>query len=147
MLFRFTVMLKRRGLRLLSEEKIALSKIRLDNAKERIAFADEILAIGDYKTVANRSYYAVFSAMRAVLALDGIDSKKHSGIIAEFRKNYLKTEILPKTLSPMIDALIEIRQGSDYDDFYVVSKEEVCEQLENAKVFVSEVEKFLKTKY
>lgn len=132
---------------MLSEEKIALSKIRLDNAKERIAFADEILAIGDYKTVANRSYYAVFSAMRAVLALDGIDSKKHSGIIAEFRMNYLKTEILPKTLSPMIDALVEIRQGSDYDDFYVVSKEEVCEQLENAKVFVSEVEKFLKTKY
>ena len=132
---------------MLSEEKIALSKIRLDNAKERIAFADEILAIGDYKTVANRSYYAVFSAMRAVLALDGIDSKKHSGIIAEFRKNYLKTEILPKTLSPMIDALVEIRQGSDYDDFYVVSKEEVCEQLENAKVFVSEVENFLKTKY
>lgn len=132
---------------MLSEEKINLSKIRLDNAKERIAFADEILAIGDYKTVANRSYYAVFSAMRAVLALDGIDSKKHSGIIAEFRKNYLKTEILPKTLSPMIDALVEIRQGSDYDDFYVVSKEEVCEQLENAKVFVSEVENFLKTKY
>lgn len=147
MLFRFTVMLKRRVLRLLSEEKINLSKIRLDNAKERIAFADEILAIGDYKTVANRSYYAVFSAMRAVLALDGIDSKKHSGIIAEFRKNYLKTEILPKTLSPMIDALVEIRQGSDYDDFYIVSKEEVCEQLENAKVFVGEVEKFLKTKY
>lgn len=132
---------------MLSEEKIDLSKIRLDNAKERIAFADEILAIGDYKTVANRSYYAVFSAMRAVLALDGIDSKKHSGIIAEFRKNYLKTEILPKTLSPMIDALVEIRQGSDYDDFYIVSKEEVCEQLENAKVFVNEVEKFLKTKY
>ena len=147
MLFRFTVMLKRRVLRLLSEEKINLSKIRLDNAKERIAFADEILAIGDYKTVANRSYYAVFSAMRAVLALDGIDSKKHSGIIAEFRKNYLKTEILPKTLSPMIDALVEIRQGSDYDDFYVVSKDEVCEQLENAKIFVSEVEKFLETKY
>lgn len=140
-------MSRRRELRLLSEEKIFLSKIRLDNAKERIAFADEILAIGDYKTVANRSYYAVFSAMRAVLALDGIDSKKHSGIIAEFRKNYLKTELLPKTLSPMIDALVEIRQGSDYDDFYIVSKEEVCEQLENAKVFVSEVEKFLKTKY
>lgn len=140
-------MLRGRESKLLSEEKIALSKIRLNNAKERIAFADDILAIGDYKTVANRSYYAVFSAMRAVLALDGIDSKKHSGIIAEFRKNYLKTEILPKTLSPMIDALVEIRQGSDYDDFYVVSKEEVCEQLENAKVFVNEVEMFLETKY
>lgn len=132
---------------MLSEEKIALSKIRLEIAKERIMFADDILALGDYKTVANRSYYAIFSAMRAVLALDGFDSKKHSGVIAEFRKEYLKTELLPKELSFIIDALVEIRQGSDYDDFYIVSKEEVEEQLENAKIFVKEVEKFLSTKY
>lgn len=132
---------------MLSEEKIALSKIRLEIAKERIMFADDILALGDYKTVANRSYYAIFSAMRAVLALDGFDSKKHSGVIAEFRKDYLKTELLPKELSFIIDALVEIRQGSDYDDFYIVSKEEVEEQLENAKIFVKEVEKFLNTKY
>ena len=132
---------------MLSEEKITLSKTRLNIAKERILFADDILKLGDYKTVANRSYYAVFSAMRAVLALDGFDSKKHSGIIAEFRKSYLKTEILPKTLSPTIEALVEIRQGSDYDDFYIISKEEVSEQLENAKIFISEVEKYLNTKY
>lgn len=132
---------------MLSEEKISLSKTRLDIAKERIYFADEILEIGDYKTVANRSYYAVFSAMRAVLALDGFDSKKHSGIIAEFRKNYIKTEILPKELSQTIDSLVEIRQGSDYDDFYIVSKEDVCEQLENAKVFIEIVETYLKSIY
>lgn len=132
---------------MLSEEKISLSKTRLDIAKERIYFADEILEIGDYKTVANRSYYAVFSAMRAVLALDGFDSKKRSGIIAEFRKNYIKTEILPKELSQTIDSLVEIRQGSDYDDFYIVSKEDVCEQLENAKVFVAIVETYLKSIY
>lgn len=60
-------------------DKIGLSKARLDNAKERIEFANKIFEIGDYKTVANRSYYAVFAAMRAVLALDGFDSKKHSG--------------------------------------------------------------------
>ncbi len=140
-------MLRGRELKLLSEEKINLSKTRIENAKERIAFADEIMKIGDYKTVANRSYYAVFSAMRAVLALDGFDSKKHSGIIAEFRKNYIKTEILPKELSPIIDGLVEVRQGSDYDDFYVISKEDVTEQLENSKKFIVAVEEFLKTKY
>ena len=128
-MFLFTPTSRRRELELLSEEKISLSKTRLLLAKERIAYADEIMKLGDYKTVANRSYYAVFSAMRAVLALDGFDSKKHSGIIAEFRKNYLKTELLPKELSPMIDGLVEARQGSDYDDFYIISKEEVEEQL------------------
>ena len=93
-----------------SEEQISISKLRLDIAKERLSYADEILKIGDYKTVANRSYYAVFSAMRAVLALDGFDSKKHSGIIAEFRRLYLKTEILPKELSETIDSLVEVRK-------------------------------------
>ena len=132
-----------------SDEQISISKLRIGIAAERLDYADEILKIGDYKTVANRSYYAVFSAMRAVLALDGFDSKKHSGIIAEFRKRYLKTAILPKPkeLSEIIDSLVEIRQGSDYDDFYIISKEEVTAQLENARFFVSEVEKYLRGIY
>ena len=116
-------------------------------AKERIGFAREILKLGDYKTVANRSYYAAFSAMRAVLALDGYDSKKHSGIIAEFRRRYLKTEILPRELSFTIDSLVEVRQGSDYDDFYLLSKEEVTEQLERAEAFVAEIEAWLMGQY
>ena len=130
-----------------SEEKINLSKTRLEIAKERIAFAQQIMELGDYKTVANRSYYAVFAAMRAVLALDGFDSKKHSGIIAEFRRCYLKTGILPKELSFIIESLVEVRQGSDYDDFYLISKEEVEEQYNNAVRFVDEVEKYLIEQY
>lgn len=73
------------------EEKITLSKTRLELAKERIAYADEIMKLGDYKTVANRSYYAVFSAMRAVLALNGFDSKKtfryNCGVQKELSEN------------------------------------------------------------
>lgn len=132
---------------MLSDERITLSRVRLDAAKERIRFAGEIIKIGDYKTVANRSYYAVFSAMRAVLALDGFDSKKHSGVIAQFRKKYLKTDVLPRELSVFIDELVEIRQGSDYDDFYIVTKAEVEEQLKNAVIFVNEVEKYLLKEY
>ena len=132
---------------MLDEAKLDLSCARLKLAKERIGFAREILGLGDYKTVAKRSYYAAFSAMRAVLALDGFDSKKHSGIIAEFRRRYLKTDLLPKELSFSIDSLVEVRQGSDYDDFYVISKEEVVEQLSKAEIFVSEVESYLTKKY
>lgn len=129
------------------DAKRDLSKVRLDLAKERIGFAKEIWKLGDYKTVANRSYYAVFSAMRAVLALDGFDSRKHSGIVAEFRRRYLKTDLLPTELSFTIDSLIEIRQGSDYDDFYLISKEEVATQLARAEEFVNAVEEFLIAQY
>lgn len=81
--------------------------------------------------------------MRAVLALDGLDFKKHSGVIAEFRKSYIKTNKLSAELSQIIDSLKDSRQSSDYDDFYLISKEEVLEQIESAEFFVAEIEKYL----
>ena len=55
--------------------------------------------------------------------------------------------MLPKELSFTIDALVEVRQGSDYDDFYLISKNEVEQQLINAEIFVNEIEKYLSTIY
>jgi len=130
-----------------SEINISLSKARLQNAEEKIRFANQIMEIGDYKTVANRAYYAVFSAMRAVLALDGFDSKKHSGIIGEFRKSYIKTGCFPAEMSDIIDSLFSVRQSSDYDDFYLISREEVTDQLEKSKYFVSKIKEYLNTIY
>lgn len=37
--------------------------------------------------------------MRAILAFDEIDMKHHSGIISEFRKRYIKTDIFEMRLS------------------------------------------------
>ena len=66
------------------EEKRSLSNVRMEHAYECLAAAKLNFNAKDYKTAANRSYYAVFHAMRAVLAYDGIDMKHHSGIISEF---------------------------------------------------------------
>ena len=46
-----------------------------------------------------------------------------------------------------IDELVEVRQGSDYDDFYIISKDEVEQQLLYAEIFVNEIEKYLLTVY
>ena len=50
----------------------------------------------DYRV---QAVYAVFHAMRAVLILDGFDSKKYSGIISEFQRLYIKTGIFAKETS------------------------------------------------
>ena len=126
---------------------ISLSKLRLEIAEERLSTARFLLGSNDYKSVANRSYYAVFSAMRAVLALDKFDSKKHSGVITEFRKRYIKTGILDSELSYIIDSLVEVRQGSDYNDFYVISKDEVVSQIEKAQFFIDAVKEYLSSQY
>ena len=85
---------------MLDENRVFLSKHRIEVAKERLQSARLLIDTGDYKAAANRSYYAAFSAMRAVLALDGLDFKRHSGVISEFRKSYIKTGVFDAELSP-----------------------------------------------
>lgn len=79
-----------------------LAGYRLERAKEMLSAAECNLDIGQYKTSLNRSYYAVFHAMRSANALKGFDSSKHSGVIAFFTKEYLKTEILDRSLAAII---------------------------------------------
>jgi len=84
--------------------------------------------------------------MRAVLAYDGIDMQHHSGIISEFRKRYLKTEILDRELSKTISALFDIRTNCDYDDFFIVSRDEITAQTAHAEAFLEAIRTYLKTK-
>ena len=112
---------------MLPEQKIEISKARFDHAKECLQDAELLLAGESYRSAANRAYYAIFHAMRAVLELDGVDMKHHSGIISEFRKRYIKTGIFDTSLSGIISELSSVREGSDYNDFFIVSKTETIQ--------------------
>ena len=69
-----------------------LVKYRLDNAQEKLESAEILLDSGKYKDSIGRSYYAIFSAVRAVLAVDPVDFSKRAGVIAYFQKEYVKTK-------------------------------------------------------
>jgi len=120
-----------------------LSKFRLRQAGECLQTAQTILSAGDFKSAANRSYYCIFHAMRAVQALDRFDSKKHSGVIDNFLKDYIRTGVFPQEFSKVIQSAFRVRLESDYEDFYVISKSKVTSQVENAKIFLEAVEKYV----
>ena len=67
--------------------------------------------------------------------------------MANFNKDYVKTSVFPREMGRKIGQAEEIRHASDYDDFYIISKDEVTLQLQNARRFVSETEKYLKGIY
>lgn len=113
---------------------------------ECLSAAKGLISLGSYKDAANRAYYAIFHAMRSVLAFDEIDMKHHSGIMAQFRRLYIKTGIFDKELSNIITEAFTIRSDSDYDDFFIVSKSEVEEQVQNAEFFLNTIQNYLQTK-
>ncbi len=120
-----------------------LSAYRLARAKEDLETAADNLANGRFRASVNRSYYAVFHALRAVTALDRFDSGKHSGIIAYFNYNYVRTGIFDKEISKRIDSAFRLREKADYDDFFLVEKADAALQLEKAVSVVQAVEQFL----
>lgn len=128
------------------ENRRIISAVRLEKSEECLTDAKLLLEKESYKSAANRSYYAAFHAMRAVLAYDGFDSKKHSGIIAEFRRLYIKTGIFESDMSDIIRGLFDLRTDSDYNDFFIASKADVAEQVENAEHFVEQIKAYLKNR-
>ena len=119
--------------------------IRLEKARECLRDAERNLEHGAFADAANRSYYSIFHAIRTVLITIGFVSKTHSGNISEFRRCFIKTGVFPVEFSRIIGRAFEVRNDSDYEDFYVISKDEVTQQTRNARTFLAAVEDYIET--
>ena len=60
-----------------------------------------------------------------------------------FNKEYVATEIFPRTLGRKIGILKQIREESDYDDFYIASRDEALEQIETAEIVLQSIKEYL----
>lgn len=127
----------------MDERKIDLCHYRLEKAKMCLKSAKELEKSEDYCGAANRSYYSIFHSIRSLLALEGVDFSKHAGVMAYFQKNYVKSGMFEKKYSQIITEAFVVRSESDYDDYYVLSKEEVDEQIQNAQLFLSGIENYV----
>ena len=122
-----------------------MSRYRLERAAEELDISRYLLASGNYNASANRSYYAIFHALRAVLALDGFDAKKHSSIISHFNRNYVKPGVFPPDTSNLIDAAFEVRGNADYKDYYVVTPEAAQKQINDAEAIINMITHYLES--
>ena len=127
------------------DNKKELMVYRMTGAKEKLDSSKLLLDNGNYKDSIGRSYYAMFSAVRAILALDGVDYSKHAGVIAYFQKEYVKTGKFDKLYSKYLSQAFQIRNQADYEDFYIVSQKDEMEQYEKADKFVKVVEAYLES--
>lgn len=120
-----------------------LSRYRREKSRADLAAAEILCDQGLYDQSLNRSYYAIFHSVRSLLALDQFDSRKHSGIIAYFNRNYVSNGVLDKEYSKILMGAEKLRNKSDYDDFYIVSKSDAEKQIANAKTFISAIESLI----
>ena len=119
---------------------------RLEQAKEDIQACEVLYKTKLYKAANNRAYYAIFHAIRSVLALEPIDFKKHKDVIAYFNQYYVNTGKFPKQMGRRIARDNQVREDSDYDDAFVVDSNNTMVQIETAKELLKLVEEYINSK-
>jgi uncharacterized protein (UPF0332 family) len=129
----------------LNERTADLVRYRIENSKEKLCSAKILLENSMFKDSISRSYYAMFTAARALLATKHLDSSKHTGVVSLFNRHFVKTGIVTKDLGRMLMKGRDLRQNGDYKDFVETSLEEAQEQYNNAKKFIEQIQDTLLT--
>lgn len=119
------------------------AQYRLERAKQDLSDAEFSYKNRRYLNANNRAYYAIFHAIKSVLALERVDFKKHKDVLAYFNQYYIKTEKFPKMISKKISQANKVREDSDYDDEFIPSDEETKIQIETAREIIQLVEEYL----
>ena len=132
---------------MLEEELVELSRLQLARASELLTEASALIALGAYNSAVNRAYYAAFHAMKAIEALDNYDSKRHTGVIQYFRRNYIKTGLFDTALSGILDRLQNARGDSDYNITVRFSPDDAAGYQQEAQEVVDAIARYLRTRY
>ena len=127
------------------EYYVTLAKVRLERSEELLAEAKDLLGKGAYKSANNRAFYAIEKSIKALLATQKVDVTTHNGGLKQF--NFLFIFKGDGTFTPedyqRIARAEQIRNASDYDDFYVASKAESRQQVEDAEYLLNKIKQYI----
>ncbi|HHV62473.1 MAG TPA: HEPN domain-containing protein [Firmicutes bacterium] len=122
---------------------VNLCRWRLEKAEKTFIEGDQLLELGSYNGAINRFYYAAFHAVRALLATKKLDAAKHSGVIALFNREFVKTGVINKKASKTLSMVFALRSEADYDDFRNFGLQEVKEARNAVRSLIDEISAFL----
>ena len=126
------------------------SKISIELANKRLEQAEEFyntaLLLYDnksYRSANNRAYYSIFYSIKTVLSLEPKDFRRHKDILAYFNQHYVNENVFPKSVGKEIAKASLIRDNSDYNEFYIVSKEDTEKVIKTSKKLYDYVKKYM----
>ncbi len=126
----------------------SLVNVRMERAKDLLEEAVELLGKGSCKSANNRAFYAMEKSIKALLAMEQIEVTTHNGGLKQFNYVFIYKGDGTFTLEDYqkIAGAEQIRNASDYDDFYIASKDETRQLVENTEYIVNKIEKYIAEK-
>ena len=123
----------------------SLAKVRLEIAEELLQESKLLLEQGAYKSANNRAFYAIEKSIKALLASIEIEVQTHNGGLKQFNYHFIYNGDGTFTNEDYkkIASAEQIRNASDYDDFYIANKEETRALVKSAEEYVMKVKRYL----
>ena len=116
-----------------------LIQYRLQQADEALQEAVILRETNHLRGALARAYYGMFHAVQALIVQRQAEVSKHSGAIAFFDREYVKTGIFDKQLSKWLHRMFDLRQDSDYGDMFIPSQEQCDEALTHTREFIDKI--------
>ena len=126
-----------------NEKRHALIQYRLELMEEAKSEAHLLLANNKYRGAINRIYYAMFYAISALALSKNTSVSRYSQLIGWFNRNYIKTGILDKKFSWMIQKAFDKRSKGDYEDMIRFSQTDVEELYADMVEFTEQLSKHI----
>ncbi len=123
----------------MNENTSYIAHCRMEQAFSALASAKTLFGEGLLRDSINRSYYAAFYAVLALLCMRGIGTSKHSGAIALFDREFVKQGVFPKSLSVFLHKAFDMRQEADYAEMLTVDEQDAREAIVGAENFVEHI--------
>ena len=123
--------------------KAELIRYRVEQAEEALRDAQALMDNDSLRASVNRSYYAMFYSVLALLITRDLGTSKHSGAISLFDREFKTSGIFSKELSDWLHDAFNFRVKADYRELVSVSKGRSEEILSHARSFFSQVKRYL----
>jgi uncharacterized protein (UPF0332 family) len=115
----------------------------LAKAERMLQAAEGSFKDGLVESAASRAYYSTFHAIQALLRSIDQTYSKHSGAIAAFHREFVKTGIFPREFGRALTRMIKHREIGDYSYIMELDPDQVREDIQNAKEILNSIRQYL----
>lgn len=121
-------------------------KANMERAEQAVDAARKLASDGYYDFAASRAYYSVFYAASALLLQEGLEFRKHSGVIAAIHQRFIKTGRMEKEFGKNLNWLFELRSIGDYGVTVHVPPADAEQAINTAMSFLQKTRSILRKK-
>ncbi len=114
-------------------------------AENRLAMAELVFQGSGQKTATTLAYYGAFHYARALILMEGLESKTHSGVFSLLNLHFVRSGRLSPELAKVLRDLQNDREAAEYDVASVFTPDMAREAITDARRFADTAREILRT--